>query len=134
MSQFTSGDLVKAHYKTGIYIGEFLEERNNAHLVKVLAVDKHPMQGDLHNPGQTSEVFFHQRKALSFQEKANINKQAVEAYDSKEAPDYYTSLLDSVEKLKNKLTRRETEFNQQALHQLEDLETQYKRQNQPRSS
>ncbi|WP_101843198.1 kinase-associated lipoprotein B [Halobacillus sp. Marseille-P3879] len=125
MTELKQGDIVKAHYKTGIYIGEFIEERPHAYLVKVLAVDKHPMQGDLHNPGQTDEVFFHQRKALSYLEKANINKQAIEILEDQEVPDYTDSLRKSVEKLKEKLIRRETNFNQSALRQLDDLEKQY---------
>ncbi|WP_082233511.1 kinase-associated lipoprotein B [Halobacillus massiliensis] len=118
------GNTVKAHYKTGIYIGELVEERNHAYLVKVLAVDKHPMQGDLHNPGKTENVFFHQRKALSFGEKANIHKEAIEEYEG-DIPDYKESLKKSIAKLKEKVTRRETDFNQKALDRLEDLEKQY---------
>ncbi|UOR11838.1 kinase-associated lipoprotein B [Halobacillus amylolyticus] len=125
MTELQNGAIVKAHYKSGIYIGELLEDRNQNYLVKILAVDKHPMQGDLHNPGQTKDVFFHQRKALSFQEKANIHKQAVHPYEEENIPDYPTSLRHSVEKLKNKLTRRDTDFNQHALDQLIDLEKQY---------
>ncbi|WP_079526888.1 kinase-associated lipoprotein B [Halobacillus hunanensis] len=125
MSDFQNGTIVKAHYKSGIYIGEVIEDRKQNYLVKILAVDKHPMQGDLHNPGKTDDVFFHQRKALSFQEKANIHKQAVHLYESKQVPDYDVSLKQSVEKLKQKLTRRETNFNQHALDQLKDLENQY---------
>ncbi|UOQ46063.1 kinase-associated lipoprotein B [Halobacillus salinarum] len=118
------GDQVKAHYKSGIYLGEIVEDRNRHYLVKVLAVDKHPMQGDLHNPGKTEEVFFHQRKALSFHEKANVQKEAVHPYHD-EIPDYQQSLKESVAKLKEKLTRRETEFNAHALKQVHDLEKQY---------
>ncbi|MFD2922752.1 kinase-associated lipoprotein B [Halobacillus naozhouensis] len=125
MSEFQNGTVVKAHYKSGIYIGEVMEDRNQHYLVKILAVDKHPMQGDLHNPGKTEDVFFHQRKALSHKEKANIHKHAVHPYESEQVPDYDDSLKQSVERLKQKLTRRETEFNQHALDQLNDLEKQY---------
>lgn len=125
MAEFAPGDLVKAHYKTGIYIGEIVEDRNRFYLVKVLAVDKHPMQGDLHNPGQTEEVFFHQRKALSFNEKANVQKEAVHPFEEDSVPSYQDSLKHSVDKLKAKLTRRETDFNNNAKEQLEDLEKQY---------
>ncbi|MCP3028281.1 kinase-associated lipoprotein B [Halobacillus sp. A5] len=125
MTQLIQSDIVRAHYKTGVYIGEFIEERPNAYLIKVLAVEKHPMQGDLHNPGQTQEVFFHQRNALSYQEKANIHKKAVEKLSIQEVPEYTESLKKSVEQLKEKLSRRETEFNQHALKQLKELENQY---------
>ncbi|MGP4076620.1 kinase-associated lipoprotein B [Halobacillus sp. K22] len=125
MAEFEQGALVKAHYKTGIYVGEVVEDRNRFYLVKILAVDKHPMQGDLHNPGQTEDVFFHQRKALSYNEKANVQKEAVHPFEEDTVPDYNESLKLAVEKLKAKLTRRETEFNQNAKQQLEDLEKQY---------
>ncbi|RWZ54873.1 kinase [Halobacillus fulvus] len=124
MSTFQTGDIVKAHYKSGIYIGEVAEDRNRFYLVQILAVEKHPMQGDLHNPGKTEDVFFHQRKALSFREKANIQKEAVHPYEGV-VPDYEASLKSSVEKLKQKLERRESEFNSHAKTQLEDLEKQY---------
>ncbi|RDY71882.1 MULTISPECIES: kinase-associated lipoprotein B [Halobacillus] len=124
MSEFPSGSIVKAHYKTGIYIGEVVEDRNRFYLVKVLAVDKHPMQGDLHNPGKTEEVFFHQRKALSYNEKANVQKEAVKPFEG-EVPSYEESLKEAVDALKAKLERRETEFNQSAKKQLDDLEKQY---------
>lgn len=125
MSEIKPGTIVKAHYKTGIYIGEVVEDRNRFYLVKVLAVEKHPMQGDLHNPGKTENVFFHQRKALSFNEKANIQKEAVQPYEKSEIPDYTASLKQSVEQLKSKLKRRETEFNSYAKQRLEELEQQY---------
>ncbi|SFJ40154.1 kinase-associated protein B [Halobacillus dabanensis] len=124
MSDMEQGTIVKAHYKTGIYIGEIVEDRNRFYLVKVLAVEKHPMQGDLHNPGKTENVFFHQRKALSYNEKANVQKEAVKPHDGV-IPNYKDSLKEAVNALKMKLTRRETEFNQSAKSQLDDLERQY---------
>ncbi|MYL21140.1 kinase [Halobacillus litoralis] len=125
MSDIQIGSIVKAHYKTGIYIGEVKEDRGKFYLVQMLAVDKHPMQGDLHNPGQTENVFFHQRKALSYLEKANVQKEAVHPYEETEIPDYNDSLKQSVEKLKQKLNRRDTDFNSHAADRLSDLEKQY---------
>ncbi|MCA0971791.1 kinase-associated lipoprotein B [Halobacillus litoralis] len=125
MTAFQNGDLVKAHYKSGIYVGKVVEDRNRFYLVQILAVEKHPMQGDLHNPGKTENVFFHQRKALSYLEKANIQKEAVHPYEGDQAPDYQSSLKESVDKLRHKLERRETTFNESAKKQLEDLEKQY---------
>lgn len=125
MSDIQIGSTVQAHYKTGIYIGEVIEDRNRFFLIKVLAVDKHPMQGDLHNPGQTEDVFFHQRKALSYNEKANVQKEAVKIYEGEGIPEYEKSLKAAVNALKSKLARRETDFNQHAKLQLEDLEKQY---------
>lgn len=124
MEEFNSGDIVKAHYKSGIYVGKVMEDRDRFYLVQILAVEKHPMQGDLHNPGKTENVFFHQRKALSYLEKANIQKEAVHPYEGS-IPDYTESLKQSVEQLRSKLERRETEFNANAKQQLDDLEKQY---------
>lgn len=118
------GKLVTAHYKTGKYVGEIVEDRGHAYLIKILAVQKHPQQGDLHNPGQTENVFFHQRKALSHYEKANISKSSVSPYEG-EVPEYKTSLLESVNRLKEKLDKKDNEFNNQAKQQLEALEASY---------
>lgn len=118
------GQIVKAHNKSGTYIGEVLQDRDRKYLVKVLAVVKHPMQGDLHNPGQTENVFFHERKALSYNEKVNVSKSAVHAYDD-EIPAYDQSLKKAVNDLKTKLQQEESEFNQQALNTLTNLEGQY---------
>lgn len=125
MSEIKQGALVKAHYKSGIYVGEMIEDRNSFYLVKILAVLKHPMQGDLHNPGKTENVFFHQRKALSYLEKTNVQKEAVHPYEDQEVPEYKASLKQSVKHLKEKLERRETEFNLNAKAQLQELEKQY---------
>ena len=57
---FQPGDVVQAEYKSGIYVGEVVEvkaERRKA-LIKVLAVLKHPDQGDLHHPGQADVPLF----------------------------------------------------------------------------
>lgn len=118
------GDIVQAHYKTGKYVGEIVEDRDHAYLVKILAVLKHPQQGDLHNPGQTENVFFHQRNALAYLEKANISKSSLSAYEG-EVPNYQDSLRDAVDKLKQKLAAKNDEFSDQAQQQLEKLEQRY---------
>ncbi|KGX86724.1 kinase-associated lipoprotein B [Pontibacillus litoralis] len=123
MATFLLGDYVTAHYKTGKYIGEIAEDRGHVYVVKVLAVLKHPQQGDLHNPGQTENVFFHQRKALSFSEKANVSKSVVKPFNG-DIPDYQQSLKQAVDQLKNKL-QKDNAFNQKATRQLEQLEQQY---------
>ena len=65
---YRPGDLVKASYKSGEYIGEIVEMTRSKAAVKVLAVLKHPAQGDLHHPYEVDGVMFMQRKALSYQE------------------------------------------------------------------
>ncbi|MBM7570922.1 kinase-associated lipoprotein B [Aquibacillus albus] len=118
------GQMVKAHYKSGTYIGEVVEDRGKNYLIKVLAVLKHPLQGDLHNFGETENVFFHQRKALSYQEKMNVSKPAVHPYND-EVPDYLESLKIAVDALEQKLDKEDSTFNQQAALLLEDLRKQY---------
>ncbi|WP_226035867.1 kinase-associated lipoprotein B [Aquibacillus saliphilus] len=118
------GEIVKAHYNSGTYIGEVIEERGKDYLIKVIAVLKHPLQGDLHNFGQTEDVFFHQRKALSFQEKTNVSRSAVHPFNEA-VPDYYVSLKQSVDALKVKLSAKESDFNKKAMKNLGDLEQQY---------
>ncbi|MFG6119542.1 MULTISPECIES: kinase-associated lipoprotein B [Thalassobacillus] len=124
MSELNIGDSVIAHYKSGSYIGKIIEDRDRFYLVEVLAVEKHPMQGDLHNPGKTEDVFFHERKALSHHEKANIAKSAVKAYDG-EIPDYEQSLRNAVNRLRERLERKDSAFNQKALDQVTSLEKSY---------
>src|SRR5699024_9219241 len=115
------GDIVLAHYNSGSYIGEVMEDRGERNLIKVLAVKKHPLQGDIHNYGKTEGVFFHERKALAFHEKMNVKKPAIHAYDEK-VPDYAESLKKAVEDAKEKLQKKETAFNQLALKTLMKLE------------
>ncbi|MDL4842542.1 sporulation phosphorelay system protein KapB [Aquibacillus rhizosphaerae] len=126
MENAKNGELVRAHYKSGTYIGEVIEERGENYLIKVLAVVKHPLQGDLHNFGKTEDVFFHQRKALSYLEKMNVSKPAVHPF-REEVPNYLQSLRNSVNQLKEKLTSKDKDssFNQAAMTSLEQLEREY---------
>ncbi|WP_144527632.1 kinase-associated lipoprotein B [Peribacillus simplex] len=121
---FKIGDKVTAIYKTGKYIGEVTDIRPAAYLVKVLAVLKHPMQGDLHNPKQTEVSMFHQRRALAFREQTNVPKNMVRNFDE-EIPEYKASLREAVEKMKSTLSEAQTEWNDKSLHLLEDLAADY---------
>lgn len=123
---FAVGNKVTAIYKTGKYIGEITDIRSNSYLVRVLAVLKHPMQGDLHNPKQAEGVFFHERKALSFREQMNTPKPMVKPYEG-EIPDYRTSLLQAVDKMRLELTEDNSAFAEKSLKNLEILETEYNR-------
>ncbi|MFS0751025.1 sporulation phosphorelay system protein KapB [Oceanobacillus sp. 1P07AA] len=129
MSNLVKGDTVKAHYKSGTYIGIVQEDRGQQYLIEVRAVLKHPLQGDLHNYGQTGEdVFFHERKALSFKEKMNVKKPAVHAYETEEIPPYDESLQKAIATYKEKLNQNSTVFSLQCLKMLEQLEvTHYKK-------
>ena len=101
--EFNIGDKVTAIYKTGKYIGEINDIRPTSYLVKVLAVVKHPMQGDLHNPKQTEVSMFHQRRALAFRERTNVPKNMVRVFEE-EIPEYKESLREAVEKMKRTLS------------------------------
>ncbi|GAB3803519.1 kinase-associated lipoprotein KapB [Virgibacillus kimchii] len=121
MAEVNIGDIVRAHYKSGTYIGEVKEDRGERYLIEVLAVHKHPMQGDIHNPGQVDGVFFHERKALAHHEKMNVKKPAVHPYDE-DIPEYGPSLKQAVETYREKLQEKDNEFNRAALQRLEGLE------------
>jgi kinase-associated protein B len=118
------GNKVTAHYKTGKYIGEITDIRSEHILVKVLAVAKHPMQGDLHHPKDANVPFFHERKALSYREQANIPKKMVKPFEE-EVPDYHTSLKEAVNNLKAELTNDSSQWAIQSLKNIELLEKEY---------
>jgi kinase-associated protein B len=124
LSEFKIGDIVTGIYKTGKYIGEVTEERPQHYLIRVLAVLKHPMQGDLHNPKDADVLVFHERRALSFREQTNIPKQMVKAYDI-EVPDYQQSLKEAVEKAKKELTENQTPWAEMSLKMYASLEKDY---------
>src|SRR3954447_11175327 len=107
---FKIGDKVTAIYKTGKYIGEVTDIRPAAYLVRVLAVLKHPMQGDLHNPKKTEVSMFHQRRALAFREQTNVPKNMVRVFEES-IPEYKESLSEAVEKMKRTLREDQTEWN-----------------------
>ncbi len=86
------GDLVIAKYKSGEYVGELIQLERPKAKVRMLAVRKHPTQGDLHHPEQADVAFFHERRALSYREVANVFASELEPYDGAEAPDYRASL------------------------------------------
>ncbi|RDW18722.1 kinase [Oceanobacillus arenosus] len=118
------GDVVKAHYHSGTYIGVAKEDRGDYYLIEVLAVYKHPLQGDLHNPGEVENVFFHERKALAHHEKMNVKKPAVHPY-VEAVPSYGDSLKQAVLQYKEKLSNQDSAFNKLALERLHGLEINY---------
>lgn len=124
MEKINVGDIVEAHYNSGIYIGEMVEDRRNFLLIKILAVKKHPEQGDLHKPGQVDGIAFFERKALAQNELANVQRRKVFPY-SGEVPDYNASLKEAIEDFRKKLLEEDTPFNKASLQRLEDLEVHY---------
>lgn len=124
MSELNIGDYVTAFYKTGKYIGEITDIRGENYLVRVLAVAKHPMQGDIHSPKDIDVAFFHERRALAFREQANMPKKMVKPFDG-EIPEYVSSLREAVEKLKTELKEDASAWAMQSLANMETLEKDY---------
>ncbi|UII55364.1 kinase-associated lipoprotein B [Cytobacillus spongiae] len=124
MSELIIGDRVTAIYKTGKYIGEITDIRPSHYLVRVLAVVKHPMQGDLHNPKQVDVGIFHERRALAYQEQTNVPKQMVKRYED-EMPDYQASLKDAINRLKQELETDTSTWAEQSLKNMSILEEDY---------
>src|SRR5699024_3729467 len=115
------GSMFLAHYKSGSYIVEVVEDRGGRSLIKVLAVKKHPLQVDIHNYGQVVGVFFHERKALAYQEKMNVKKPAIHPYNE-DIHDDVESIKKAVDDAKEKMKKKDTSFNQLALTTMERLE------------
>lgn len=91
INELKAGDIVKAEVRTGQYIGEIVEMYGPRAVVKVLAVLKHPEQGDLHHPYNPDVAMFHERRALSYTEKTTVLLRDVKRY-SGAVPDYKESL------------------------------------------
>ena len=122
--QLEIGTTVKMDYKTGVYVGELIEVNAPRGVVKVLAVLKHPDQGDLHNPYDPDVPMFHERRALSYTEKALTLLRDIKPYAG-EVPEYKSSLrqalqaeIDMLDKLKR--------WAERGLEQLEGLGREYK--------
>lgn len=126
MEALQIGDQVTAIYKTGKYAGVITSEGDRTFTVRVSAVLKHPVQGDLHHPKETEGVFFHERKALAYREQANVPKNMVKPYLEK-MPDYTVSLQQAVTTMKEKLQMEDTPFNSKSLDTLKRLEEDYKK-------
>lgn len=118
------GDKVTAFYKTGKYIGEITDIRPEHYLVRVLAVVKHPMQGDIHSGKDADVPFFHERRALAFREQTNVPKKMVKPYEG-EIPHYLDSLEEAVEKTKAELKEDSSNWANLSLKNMESLEKDY---------
>jgi kinase-associated protein B len=119
------GDLVKATYKTGTYIGEVIQVSSPKSKVRVKAVDEHPKQGDLHNPYQTDVPLFHQRRALAFMEVALVHVSAIEPYEG-DVPDYHASLKRAVEQeIQSLEVMNDNAWAHRALQEMQELKKDY---------
>ncbi|WP_169083596.1 sporulation phosphorelay system protein KapB [Paenibacillus sp. PL91] len=90
------GEHVRAEVRSGQYIGELIEINGPRALVKVLAVLKHPEQGDLHNPYNPDVPMFHERRALSYTEKTTVLLRDVKRFTGS-IPEYGASLRAAAE-------------------------------------
>ncbi|OLN23744.1 kinase [Domibacillus antri] len=118
------GDHVTAHYKSGKYTGTITGLRPGGYTVKISSVLRHPAQGDLHNPNEADVPFFHERKALAYNEQANIAESAVHPFDG-EALDYIESLIAAAAKLENRLQSKGDAFAARSLQALESVKKEY---------
>ncbi len=121
---FQPGEIVTAGYKTGRYIGEIVDIKSPKAVVKVLAVMKHPTQGDLHNPKQLDVPLFHQRKALAEFEKANVPMTAINHYEGS-VPDYNDSLKEALDTQSAELKHEGGRWAEASLTELEKLKDDY---------
>ncbi|WP_065412241.1 kinase-associated lipoprotein B [Pseudobacillus wudalianchiensis] len=119
-----TGETVTAFYKTGKYIGEVSGVHSDGYTVKILAVLRHPAQGDLHHPKQVDVPFFHERKALAYTERANIPAATVKPYEGS-IPDYNESLKEAVAALQHRLEQEESDFSRKSLEALQAIKREY---------
>ncbi|WP_077619206.1 kinase-associated lipoprotein B [Bacillus sinesaloumensis] len=122
--EFKIGDIVTGIYKTGKYIGEITAIKPEHYLVKVKAVLRHPMQGDIHSPKDVNVPLFQERRALAFNEQTNVPKKMVRPF-SGEVPDYKASLKEAVDKTKSDLETEGTEWALRSLENMKVLESDY---------
>lgn len=124
MSSFQIGDRVIAEYKTGVYFGEVVEINNAMKpAVCILAVKEHPTQGDLHNPMDPSVAFFHQRRALSYQEIALMPISTIRPYAGT-IPEYQDSLKRALLTQMSKLSEMEA-WAKRSKQELDQLQKEY---------
>ncbi len=118
---------IRFTYKTGKYFGRLFAERPQGLVVEVLAVEKHPTQGDLHNPRAVDVPLFHVRQALHEHEKVVVPPSVVYAYDG-EIPSYKESLKSAYDSAVEKLSAQADGmdvFAEKCLNNYRELETIY---------
>ncbi|MDW4360948.1 kinase-associated lipoprotein B [Staphylococcus saprophyticus] len=116
--------LYRFSHKTGSYGVTIKEEDENQVLVQVEQVIKHPKQGDLHNPTETENVFFHERKALSQYEKRYTKKSHLRPFNVEPLP-YKVSLQQAITHLEEKLKAENTLHATMSLENLQHLKADY---------
>ncbi|MTT33112.1 kinase [Terrilactibacillus sp. BCM23-1] len=125
VDQLKVNGIVYARYKTGEYIARIIELDDSQAVVEILAVVTHPTQGDLHHPHDVNVPLFHQRKALSFHEKARVRLHSCKPFDKDTIPDFKGSLKSALEKIYSKLEKSDDAWSRESIKQLRDLENDY---------
>lgn len=118
------GETVIAYSKMGKYIGEITEVHPNHYVVRILAVLKHPMQGDLHHPRQVNVPLFHERKAKAYREQTNIPLNMVRPYEG-DIPDYQTSLKKAFDTLLEQFQTEKTPFHEKCIEAMKSIQREY---------
>lgn len=122
--EYQLGQIVTGIYKTGKYIGEITAIKPQLITIRVKAVLKHPLQGDLHSPKQADVVFFHERRALALNEQTNIPKTQIKPFTD-EVPDYYQSLRKVVTEQIQELEAIDNDWARESLKIFKNLEKDY---------
>ncbi|MBD2847831.1 kinase [Paenibacillus sp. IB182496] len=117
------GERVRMSYKSGVYVGEVTEWSGARAVVKVLAVLKHPEQGDLHHPYDPDVPMFHERRALSYTEKALAPARDLQPHTGA-VPDYKESLQRALQQELAALDKLER-WAARGLEQLQRLKNEY---------
>jgi kinase-associated protein B len=118
------GDTVQTSYRSGSYIGELIQLKPAKAIVKILAVRKHPTQGDLHNPFQAEVPMFHQRRALAYHEKVSVPLGTIKLFEG-DVPSYRHSLLEAVDAEITMLSEKGNAWSQRSIQELEELKKDY---------
>lgn len=121
---FEVGQIITGIYKTGKYIGEITVVKEANHVMRVLAVLKHPQQGDLHNPKSVDVGFFHERRALAYREQVNIQSVYIKPFEG-ELPSYQDSLKKALEEQYQELQQDDSLFAKKAVETLDVLKADY---------
>ncbi|WP_017756270.1 kinase-associated lipoprotein B [Calidifontibacillus oryziterrae] len=118
------GQLVTGIYKTGKYVGEITAIKRDHYTIRVKAVLKHPLQGDLHAPKESDVLFFHERRALAYNEQTNVPKSHVKPF-ANPVPIYHESLKAALSEQINQLEADNSKWAEESLKIFRRLEADY---------
>lgn len=116
--------LYRFSHKTGSYGVSIKEDTGDDVLVQVEQVIKHPKQGNLHNPNESTGVFFHERKALSHYEKRYAKRSQLRDFNV-EKMSYEDSLQQAISNLESQLKEKNDAHAKRSLQNLELLKADY---------